>query len=143
MGSIFLLLFALALLVLAATISIIYRTKNIETKLSNQTQNKPKLRTMLIDPLEALWVDSIVDALVSEDKNKKVNSSKKSFLKNKFQAAKQKFLELSQEAYCECFPKIFEDGSNIFKRLIWAFLFLFFSALTCYLMAQNIFDYLR
>jgi len=64
-------------------------------------------------------------------------------MRKKWPAIKEKFLELSQEVNCECFPKIFENESTFFSKLIWAFLFLLFSTFTCYLMSLNVFDYLR
>ena len=63
--------------------------------------------------------------------------------KGKWQAIKEMFLELSQEVYCECFPKIFEESSHIVNKLIWTFLFVIFTALTCYFLTQNVLGYFR
>lgn len=61
----------------------------------------------------------------------------------KWNAVKEMFLELSQEVTCKCFPKIFEQGSHMVKRLIWALLFIVFTALTFYILTQSIFNYFR
>jgi len=87
-----------------------------------------------MDPFDTLWVD---------DKSEKEIPLKNTSLKKKFRAAKEKLLNLSQEVYCEGLPKIFENGSNIVNRLVFVFLFLFFSALTCFLMTQNVSDFFR
>jgi hypothetical protein len=74
----------------------------------------------------------------------KKNSNKTSqLLKNKRDEIKKKFLDLANQVNCECFPKIFHDGSHILMKLIWAFLFVVFSGLTGYLLRQNVIDYLR
>ena len=80
--------------------------------------------------------------LISFKSNLDARSNKSSFLK-KWNTIKKSFLELSQEVNCECFPKIFEEGSHIINKLIWAFLFVIFTALTCWLCMQNVLDYLR
>jgi len=65
------------------------------------------------------------------------------YLREKWRATKEKFLELSQEVQCEGYPKIFADGSHIVNRLIWTFLFVVLTGITCYLLTQNVLDYLR
>ena len=72
-----------------------------------------------------------------------VTASKKNIWLRKWLAIKNCFLEWSQKVQCECFPRIFEKGTNNLNRLIWTFLFLIFSTLTCYLLSQNVLDYLR
>ena len=61
----------------------------------------------------------------------------------KFANLKEKFLELATEVNCQCFPKIFHDGSHISMKLIWAVLFLFFAGMTGLLLRQNVLDYFR
>ena len=72
-----------------------------------------------------------------------VKKSFGSILKLKLNAIKEKFLELAKEIQCECFPKIFEDNSHFVNKLIWAFLFVGFSGLTCFLLTQNVLDFVR
>jgi len=63
--------------------------------------------------------------------------------KKKWTEIKEKFVELSREVYCECYPKIFEEGSHLVNKLMYTFFFLSFTGLTCYLVTQNVLDYLR
>ena len=72
-----------------------------------------------------------------------VKKSLGAIIKLKCYGIKEKFLELAKEIQCECFPKIFKDDSFLINKLLWAFLFVGFSVLTCYLLTQNVLDYLR
>ena len=69
--------------------------------------------------------------------------SLKAVLNIKWNAIKEKFLELSHEVNCECYPKIFEEDLHVFNKLIWILLFVIFTILTGYLITLNVFDYLR
>ena len=78
----------------------------------------------------------------SLDKTLPVKPKDESLFQKKWKIAKQRFLELSQDVQCECFPRIFEDAHYV-KKFIWAILFLVFSALTIYLLTQNIISYYK
>ena len=71
------------------------------------------------------------------------NNRLRILISKKLPKIKKTFFEWSQDVNCECFPKIFEEGSTIVNKLIWTFLFLIFSGLTCYLLAQNLLEYFR
>ena len=79
----------------------------------------------------------------SSSETHKVKKCFGSILKIKIHVIKEKFIELARNFNCECFPKIFKNGSHIVNRLIWTFLFGLFSVLTLFLLIQNILDYFR
>jgi hypothetical protein len=56
---------------------------------------------------------------------------------------KETFLEMAIEVQCDGFPKIFKDNSHFVSKLIWAFLCLIFTGLTCYLLTRNVLDFFR
>ena len=79
----------------------------------------------------------------SFEKRKKFIRGISDSLEKKWPLIREKLLELSQEVNCECFPKIFEKELAFSNKLIWASLFSIFSALTCFLLAQNVLDFFR
>ena len=54
---------------------------------------------------------------------------------------KEIFFEWSQSVTYHCFPKIFKKQNSSASTLSWAFIFIIFSSLTCFILIKNILAY--
>ena len=76
-----------------------------------------------------------------QDESNEENLTKKEMTSLKSDKIKEAFYDWSQETSFQAFPKIFKEKTHVIVRIFWSIIFLVFTGITVYLLAQGIIEY--